>query len=94
MKKVLSVVLSLGLVMAFAQVGFAQVGAAVEKDATGPGPVLAQSAASTAIVAAIDYEQRIATLRLPDGTTVTFKAGPEVNSFLQLKVGDQVLVRN
>jgi len=31
---------------------------------------------------------------LPDGTTVTFKAGPEVGTFDKLKVGDQVLIRN
>jgi len=33
-------------------------------------------------------------LKLPDGTTVTFKAGPEVETFDKLKVGDQVLIRN
>jgi hypothetical protein len=33
-------------------------------------------------------------LKLPDGTTETFKAGPEVRNFDKLKVGDQVLIRN
>jgi hypothetical protein len=94
MKKVLFMVVALGVVMAFAQAGIAQVGTPVAKDAIGPGPVVAQSATSTAIVAAIDFEHRIATIRLPDGTTTTFKAGPEVSGFDQLKVGDQVLVRN
>jgi hypothetical protein len=94
MKRGFFLVVAVGLVIALAPLGFAQVGTAVEKDAIGPGSVLAQSAANTATVAAIDYEHRVATIRLPDGTTMTFKAGPEVNSFDQLKVGDQVLVRN
>ncbi len=94
MNRVFSLVLALGVALVFAQAGLAQVGTAVEKDTERHGTVVAQSVTSTATVAAIDYEHRIATIRLPDGTTVTFKAGPEVNSFDQLKVGDQVLVRN
>jgi hypothetical protein len=94
MKKGFSLVVATGLVIAFAQVGFAQVGTTVERDAEMAGTVVAQAATSTATVAAIDYERRIATIRLPDGSTVTFRAGPEVRSLDQLKVGDQVLVRN
>ena len=94
MNKVISLVVALGVALAFVQVGFAQVGTTVERDAEMAGTVVAQAATSTATVAAIDYEHRIATIRLPDGSTVTFKAGPEVKSFDQLKVGDQVLVRN
>ena len=94
MKKGFSLVVAVGLVIAFAQIGFAQVGTTVERDAERAGTVVAQTATSTATVAAIDHEHRIATIRLPDGTAVTFKAGPEVKSFDQLRVGDQVLVRN
>ena len=94
MKKGFFLALAVGLIIAFAQTGFAQVGTSAGRDAEMAGTVVAQAATSTATVAAIDYEHRVATIRLPDGSTVTFKAGPEVNSFNQLKVGDQVLVRN
>ena len=93
MKKVYSLLVAVGLVIAFVPPGLAQVGTAVEKDTGTPGAVVAQTATTTATVAAIDYEQRTAIIRLRDGTTVTFKAGPEVNGFDQLKVGDQVFVR-
>ena len=49
---------------------------------------------STATVVGMDYANRTGTLKFPDGTTVTFKASPEARNFDQLKVGDQVLIRN
>jgi hypothetical protein len=85
---------AVGLTLIFAQLGFAQVGTAVDKDAARPGLAAVQSVTGMATVSSIDYEQGIATIKLSDGTTVTFKAGPEVESFRQLKVGDQVLIRN
>jgi len=87
MEKVFSVILAVGLVIAFAQFGFAQVETGVEKKAV-------ESLTSTAIVGSVDYENRTGMLKLPDGTTAIFKAGPEVKNFDQLKVGDQVLIRN
>ena len=94
MKKLFCLVLGVGLVIALAQFGFAQAQTGVEKNATTPGFSAAGSPTSTATVSAIDHENRTGMLRLPDGTTVTFKAGPEVRNFDNLKVGDQVLIRN
>ena len=94
MKKVFSLVLAVGLVIGFAQFGFAQVETVVEKKATTPGFSAVESLTSTATVGAIDYDNRTGTLKLPDGTTAIFKAGEEVRNFDQLKVGDQVLIRN
>ncbi len=93
MKKVLSLLLGVGLI-ALTQFGFAQAQTGVEKEATTPGFSAAESPTSTATVGAIDYENRTGMLKLPDGSTVTFKAGPEVKNFDKLKVGDQVLIRN
>ncbi len=87
MKKVFSLALAVGLVSMFAQFGFAQVETVVEKKAV-------ESRTSTATVVGIDYEGRTGTLKLPDGTTATFKAWPEARDFDQLKVGDQVLIHN
>jgi hypothetical protein len=92
MERGIILVMALGLVITFAHVGFSQVGTPGEAGI--PGPTVAQATTSTAIVAAIDFEHRIATIKLPDGTTTTFKAGPEASGFDQLKVGDLVLVRN
>jgi len=94
MKKLFSLVLGVGLVIAFAQPGFVQAQTAVEKNATTPGFSAAESSTSTATVSAIDHANRTGMLRLPDGTTVTFRAGPDVRNFDELKVGDQVLIRN
>jgi len=94
MKKLFSLLLAIGLVIAFAQFGFAQGQTVVEKNATTPALLTVESPTNTATVRAIDYENRTGMLKLPDGTTVTFKAGPEVRTFDKLKVGDQVLIRN
>jgi hypothetical protein len=94
MKKVFSLLLAVGLVIAFAQFGFAQVKTVGEKSATTPGFSAVESPTNTATVGAIDYENRTGMLKLPDGTTAIFKAGPEVRNFDQLNVGDQVLIRN
>jgi len=87
MRKVFSIALAVGLVSALAPFGFAQVETVVEKKAV-------ESLTSTATVVGLDYENRTGTLKLPDGTTTTFKAWPEARNFDQLKVGDQVLIRN
>ncbi|HME44694.1 MAG TPA: hypothetical protein VKF36_16510 [Syntrophorhabdales bacterium] len=99
MKKVLSVVLSVMLMVAFAQVAAAQeqkaaVSAemkAAPKEAAGrPGAVVAGTATVTATIDAIDAATRKVTLKYPDGTMQTITCGPEVRNFDQMKVGDLV----
>ena len=43
-----------------------------------------------ATVTAIDQEQRLVTIRGPQGNTVTIEAGPEVRNLAQVEVGDVV----
>ena len=43
-----------------------------------------------ATVSAIDREQRLVTLRGPDGGELTIQAGPEVRNFAQIEAGDIV----
>jgi Cu/Ag efflux protein CusF len=47
----------------------------------------------TGIVEAIDAATRSITLKKPDGTFVTTVAGPDINRFAEVKVGDTVNVR-
>ena len=94
MKKGFSLLLAVGVVIAFAQFGFAQAETVVKNNAEKPGAVPVESGTSMATVDAIDYENKTGTLKLPDGTTETFKAGPEVGNFDRIKVGDQVFIRN
>ena len=94
MKKVFSLVLAVSLVVAAARFGFAQVDATVEKKAEKPDVVSVESLTSTATVVAIDYQNRTGVLKLPGGTTTTFRAGSEVRNFDSVKVGDQVLIHN
>ncbi len=58
---------------------FVEVGGVVE---TGTGMVTVQS---------IDAAQRTLVLKREDGDLATFKAGPEVRRFNQIKVGDQIM---
>lgn len=99
MKKVLSVVLAVMLMVAFAQVAAAQeqkaaVSAemkAAPKEAAGrPGAVVAGTATVTATIDAIDAATRKVTLKYPDGKMQTITCGPEVRNFDQMKVGDLV----
>ncbi|HVN22480.1 MAG TPA: hypothetical protein VMT71_00810 [Syntrophorhabdales bacterium] len=99
MKKAVSVVLAVMLVVAFAQVAAAQeqkaaVSAemkAAPKEAAGrPGAVVAGTATVTATIDAIDAATRKVTLKYPDGTMQTITCGPEVRNFDQMKVGDLV----
>lgn len=93
MKKVFSLVLAIGVVIAFAQPGFAQVQKMAGHDAQAPSMVQVEAQEGTATVDSVDYENRTGTLKLPDGTVLTFKAGPEVRNFDQVKAGDKVLIR-
>jgi hypothetical protein len=45
---------------------------------------------TTDTVKAIDYATRTVTLQGPDGTTGTYRIGPEMTNFNQVHVGDQV----
>lgn len=55
-----------------------------------PGGIYVQTYKNTATVTAIDAANRKVTLVTPDGRKETFKAGPEVVNFDQIRVGDQV----
>lgn len=57
-----------------------------------PGGTLVNTYKIAATVTGIDAAQRKVTLVSPDGTKTTFKAGPEVINFDQIRVGDQVKV--
>ena len=55
-----------------------------------PGGILVETYKNTATVTAIDATSRKVTLVTPDGRMDSFKAGPEVINFDQIRVGDQV----
>ena len=55
-----------------------------------PGGIFVETYKSTATVTAIDAATRKVTLVTPDGRKETFKAGPGVVNFDQIRVGDQV----
>jgi len=62
-----------------------------DRDGSGPdlrleGEVITESA----IIVAIDSTNRLITLKAEDGTSETIYAGPEVQRFAELKVGDKV----
>ena len=94
MKKVLSAVLVLALVVVFAQFVPAQDAGtkaqAVKKKAQKPGVVAVETISTTATVDTVDAAKRKVTLKFADGKTQTYKMGPEVKNFDQIKVGDQV----
>ena len=92
MKKVLLLALTLGMVIVFVQPGFAQVQKMAKNDAKAASGIKVEAEKNTATVDSVDYENRTGTLKLPDGTTMSFKANPGVKNFDQLKVGDKVLI--
>ena len=55
-----------------------------------PGGIVVETYKNSATVTAIDAANRKVTLVTPDGRMETFKAGPEVVNFDQIRVGDQV----
>ena len=95
MKKLISLVLAVGMVIALAQIGFAQAQKATGDDGQKADAVKveAEENTATATVDAIDYESGTGTLKLSDGTMLTFIARPEMREFSRLKVGDQVIIR-
>ncbi len=57
-----------------------------------PGGVVVRTFKTTATVTGIDADNRKVTLVSPDGKKTTYKAGPEVINFDQIRIGDQVKV--
>jgi hypothetical protein len=54
------------------------------------GQVVVNTATTNATVVSIDATDRTLLLKYPDGRTTSYKAGPEVEKFSQIKVGDVV----
>ena len=54
------------------------------------GMTFEENATTTATVRSIDTNQRELVLLRNDGSTVTYKAGPQVINFDQIKAGDKV----
>jgi hypothetical protein len=57
-----------------------------------PGGIFIEGYEGNGTITAIDAEKRMLTLVRPDGAEATFKAGPDVINFPQLRVGDKVKV--
>ncbi len=57
-----------------------------------PGGVVVRTFKTTATVTGIDADSRKVTLVSPDGKKTTYKAGPEVINFDQIRIGDQLKV--
>jgi len=55
-----------------------------------PAGVAAEERTATATVEAVNKDTREVTLKGADGGKFTFKAGPEVRNFAQIRVGDKV----
>lgn len=51
---------------------------------------VSETARTRADVASVDHTERKVTLKLPDGAPRSFRAGPEVKNFDQVKAGDAV----
>ena len=57
---------------------------------TPDGAIIVDTVTTSATVTAIDADKRKLTLQFPDGRKTTYKCGPEVVNFPQIRVGDQV----
>ncbi len=57
-----------------------------------PGGVVVRTFKTTATVTGIDADSRKVTLVSPDGKKTTYKAGPEVINFDQVRIGDQLKI--
>jgi len=93
MKRVLSVLLAVALVVAMAHVSLAQGGTktkATQKQAQKPGGFVVEAVKETAVVDAIDASKRTLTLRFANGMTQVYKLDKAVRNFDQIKVGDNV----
>lgn len=70
----------------------AQTKEAVEAAKAKPGGELVEVLTGVLTVDSIDAVKRVVTLKSPDGNLKSYKLGPEVKNFDQIKVGDQVKV--
>lgn len=94
MRKTLAFGVILVFMLAFASLGFAQKGAAAKPcDAEKPGLINVNIVKIKAVVADIDKESRLITLKGPKGNLFITKAGDEVRNFDQIEKGDEVNVR-
>lgn len=90
MKKVVSVVLAVILVLVCFQFAAAQEKKEKKAPAGKPGAVAVDAVTIAATVEAVDVAKRTVTLKGPAGNVRTFKVGEEVRNLDQMKVGDQV----
>jgi len=90
MRRTFSLVLASLLVVVFVSVGFSQEKKAAKKAGPKPAGAMVDVVEMTAVVDAVDAANRAVTLKMPDGTTRTFKIGPEVKNFDQIAAGDKV----
>ena len=92
MKKMLSVVTGVALLVACASFAYgAEQAATTMKKQTGePGAVAVMAVTATATVQSVDSAKRTVTLKMPNGKVKTLKAGKEVKNFDQIKAGDKV----
>ncbi len=93
MKKAVSVIVVLVLMLVFAGAGLAAEKKAAKKPAEKPAGVMVDVVTVEATVDAIDTAKRIITLKTPTGMQRMVKVGPEVKNFDQIKVGDKVTAR-
>jgi hypothetical protein len=78
------------MICIFGGIASAQVAGSAQAAAEKPGGVVVEAVSGTATVQAVDAEKRTVTLKSADGTTKTYKLGPEARNFDQIKVGDIV----
>ena len=92
MKKMLSVVTGVALLVACASFAYgAEQAATTMKKQTGePGAVAVMAVTATATVQSVDSAKRTVTLKMPNGKVKTLKAGKEMKNFDQIKAGDKV----
>jgi hypothetical protein len=90
MKKVIAST-AVAVAAAFTLPALAQTGTVTAASAPGKGAI-AETVKAEATITAIDKATRNVTLKGPQGSEFTIKAGPEVKNFEQMKVGDQVAV--
>jgi hypothetical protein len=95
MKRLLSLAVAFALVVMCGHFVWAggqemQTSKAANKQGKMPGAVMVEAVTASATVTAIDAAARTLTLKLPDGTTRSYKVDQAVKNFDQIKVGDQV----
>lgn len=66
--------------------------AGVTNQRTADGRTVTAAERTSALVSAIDYQKREVTLQFNNGKSETFKVGPEVTRFSEIKKGDVVLM--